>query len=766
MSAPFVYIFLSFSAGILAEVYLDIPGICFIAALITAAAAFRTKSFRTTFTAQILFLFCVGGFTYKHSDLKYHKSTLRTWVITNENETVAIRVRLRQTPEIHADFVVLRVDVLSISGKTISGVARLTVPEKMDPTPVVGDVLEAYARFRMPTSFRAEGCFNYERYLQKEGIHVLGSIKSAKLIRIVEVGTGFKHWMSSMRLRMIQRVSGGFSPVEGGILRALWLDDRSGISRETEQTLIDAGIFHVVAISGFHVTVLLLVCLWALKRTVHFPVAMGLLSALLLFYLFLLEGRSSIVRSVLTFLVLAFSVYRQERPAMANVLALCALLQVAWNPLELFDPGFHLTYLSTAAILFVALPLCNVIRMPRKIYNYAWSFVIVSLSIQFVLAPYQAFIFHRISFGALLANFAAIPLSSFLIAAGTGALPSNLFHTMINPLIRFPVRWFVESSEFFSGMWLTTLPEPPLFLVLAFYASILTALLLRKKRLLCIIAAFASVVCFLWILTRQPQATGKLVLHFLDVGQGDSILIQYPDGTADLIDGGGFWNTEALDTGEAVLLPYLSHLGIVRLHRIFLTHAHADHMNGLISLSRYIRSDLFYCTRRPIADSGFQKLLQSSQVRIQGIRRGMLFKQGDVTIRVLAPEDRKYTRRVANDDSLVLLLSYRNHKILLAGDAEKSTEEILMKLEPSLKVSVLKVAHHGSKTSTSADFLNHFRPWISVISAGRNNWFGHPHPQVLRNLNERHSMVLRTDLQGTIRIHLDPESLRIESYED
>jgi competence protein ComEC len=766
MSAPFVYIFLSFSAGILAEVYLDIPAFCIVAALFAAVATFRTNSFAISLTAQILFLFCVGGLTYKLADLKYHKSELKAWVMEHENETVTARVRLRHTPEINEDFVVLRVDVLSISGKKINGVARLTIPGKLNPLPVAGDVLETFARFRMATSFRAEGCFKYERYLQKEGIHVLGSVKTTKLIRIVEAGTGFKHWMSSMRLNLIHQIADGFSPVEGGILRALWLDDRSGISRDTEQTLIDAGIFHVVAISGFHVTVLLLICFWALKRTVRFPIAMGILSALLVFYLFLLEGRSSIVRSVLTFLVLAFSVMRQERPAMANVLALCAFLQVAWNPLELFDPGFHLTYLSTAAILFVALPLCNVIHWPRKIYNYAWSFLIVSFAIQFVLAPYQAFVFHRIPFGALLANIVAVPLSSFLIAAGTGALPTGFFHSMLNPLIRFPVRWFVESAEFFSGLWLTALPEPSLFLVIFFYASIITALLLRKKRTLCSLAAFTSILCCLLILTWQPQTTGKLILHFIDVGQGDSILIQYPDGTADLVDGGGFWNTEALDTGDAVLLPYLSHHGIVRLHRIFLTHAHADHMNGLISLSRYIRSDLFYCTRRPIADPDFQKLLRSSAVRVQGIHRGMLFKQGDVSIRVLAPDDRRYTRKVANDDSLVLLLSYGKHKVLLAGDAEKNTEENLLRVEPRQRVSVLKVAHHGSKTSTSLEFLNHFRPGISVISAGRNNWFGHPHPMVLQNLNRQHSTVLRTDLQGTIRVYLDLDRIRIDSYID
>ncbi|HSE43520.1 MAG TPA: ComEC/Rec2 family competence protein, partial [Acidobacteriota bacterium] len=312
--------------------YLEVPAYCVILSFIIAAISFRMKSFAVLFASQTLLLFCAGALTYKEADRHYQKAAIHSWIATHENETVAARVRLRQTPEINKDFIVLRVDLLTVLGQETSGVARLTVPGKMERIPVAGDILEAFVRFKIPTSFRAEGCFKYERYLQKEGIHVLGSVKSTNLIRIVQEGNGFKHWMSALRLRMIQRVSSHFSPEEGGILRALWLDDRSGIEKETEQTLIDAGIFHVVAISGFHVTVLLLVCFWILKRSVRFPVAMAILSGLLLFYLFLLEGRSSIVRSVLTFIVLTFSVLRQERPAMANVLALCAFIQVAWNP--------------------------------------------------------------------------------------------------------------------------------------------------------------------------------------------------------------------------------------------------------------------------------------------------------------------------------------------------------------------------------------------------------------------------------------------------
>ncbi|MCI0442079.1 DNA internalization-related competence protein ComEC/Rec2 [bacterium] len=765
MSAPFVWIFISFSAGILAGVCLHVPAVCILIALFVAVISLRMNSFRIAAIAQLLLLFLAGTFSYQSSNSLYRKNELRNWVKDHESETVLVKAKLKETPEISSDFVVLRVEVLSISGKNIHGSARITVTGKIDHLPIVGDVIETYIRFRLPISFRAEGCFNYERYLQKEGIHVLGSIKNGNLIRITERGYGFRSWLSSVRLGMIHRLQHGFSQQDGGILRALWLDDRSGLQRETEQTLIDAGIFHVVAISGFHVTVLLLICFLVLKQVVRFPLAMAFLSVLLLFYLMLLEGRSSIVRSVLTFLVLSYAVLRHERPAMANVLALSALLQTLWNPFELFDPGFHLTYLSTAAILFVALPICNAIHWPRNIYRIVWSFIVVSPVIQFVLIPYQALIFHRVAFGSLLANLIAIPLSSFLIAAGVGALPLDVLQSTFAPVIRYPVRWFAESAEFFSGVWLKTIPEPSLSLVLIFYFAICLALIFRKKWKLLFAASITAILCFILIVTAKPsQPGGQLVLHFIDVGQGDSILIQYPDGTADLVDGGGFWNSQALDTGEAVLMPYLSHLGITKLHRIFLTHAHADHMNGLISLHRYIQSDLFYCTRKPISDTAFQKLIINTPTRVQGIRAGMKFRQGGVVLKVLAPDDCKYTRKVANDDSLVLQLEYQNRRILLAGDAELQTEESLVKNNSVTKLDVLKVAHHGSKTSTSKEFLNHFNPRMAVISVGRHNWFGHPHPKVLSELRRHHATILRTDLEGTIRIIIDDDEIKMDAF--
>jgi competence protein ComEC len=156
-------------------------------------------------------------------------------------------------------------------------------------------------------------------------------------------------------------------------------------------------------------------------------------------------------------------------------------------------------------------------------------------------------------------------------------------------------------------------------------------------------------------------------------------------------------------------------------------------------------------------------LIINTPIKIQGIRSGMKFKQGSVLLTVLAPDDCKYTRKVANDDSLVLQLEYQNRRILLAGDAELKSEESLVQRYSAAKVDVLKVAHHGSKTSSSKAFLDHFNPGMAVISVGRHNWFGHPHPKVISELRRHHATILRTDLEGTIRVIIDDE-IKVDTF--
>src|SRR5262249_20965723 len=311
------------------------------------------------------------------------------------------------------------------------------------------------------------------------------------------------------------------------------------------------------------------------------------------------------------------------------------------------------------------------------------------------------------------------------------------------------LRCFITASSFFGGLHSTFAVEPAAAVLISFYLLLALAIVIRsiKIRAVCL---FGIACCFLLILHPLEQpAAGVLRIHFLDVGQGDAILLEYPNGTYDLVDAGGFWNREALDTGEAVLIPYLSHLGVRQLNRVFLTHAHADHMNGMFTLFHYVKTSHFYVSRKPYGSSEFRRLLCSIPISPTGLSSGAEFVEGGVRVRVLAPDHPIPTRLVANDDSIVLLLEYQGKRILLTGDAEAPTEEKLRQI-PDLQADYLKVAHHGSDSSSTGAFLDRVRPKMAFISVGQHNWFGHPDPDVLHRLRQRHAVIYRTDQLGTM----------------
>ncbi len=294
-----------------------------------------------------------------------------------------------------------------------------------------------------------------------------------------------------------------------------------------------------------------------------------------------------------------------------------------------------------------------------------------------------------------------------------------------------------------------------------FYILLGIAIVVASRRLKVLFFVLVFLLLIVILMPRQPGPSGALQIHFLDVGQGDAILVEYPDGTCDLVDGGGFFNMEALDTGQAILLPYLCRIGVTKLHRVFLTHAHADHMNGLVSLIRYIPVEEFYVTRQPVGAMNYQSFLRNANRTPIAVSQGKTYQQAGVKLEVLSPQDSRKTNRVANDDSLVLLIEYRGKRILLTGDVELEAEERVSS-RLTTAVDYLKVPHHGSKTSSSEMLLRSLRPRVAFISVGSNNWFGHPDPDVLMRYRKNHVLIYRTDIHGTIRLRINDQGAAVE----
>ena len=760
MSAPFVWILAFFVSGILCARYVLVTPWILVPATIAPFFALKYSSFRISAAVNLVWVFFLTIALTQLQEQKYERNELRSWVAQNEKEVVSFTGVLIRTPELADQYFVIQVDVESISGRTVKGIARLTVSGELTTELVRGDRIESFGRFRIPRNFQTDGAFDYEQYLRTQKIHVLGTIKNEGLIHRTGKARSLKASISRLRLKWIRNTMHAYSEAASGILRALWLDDRGGLSQAQERALIDAGVFHVIAISGFHISVLLLLLFLLFKRIVSFRSAMAAACLFLLAYFLILEGRSSVTRSFLSFLIVAFAIWRYEQIRLANWIALSALIQLMLNPNELYDVGFQLTYLSTCAILFLVVPVSKILQRLPALYRYPLNFLLAGFIVQAVLIPYQIYIFHRIALYSLVANIIAVPVSSVLIGVSGMLMPAPLIAKLLRVPVQMALTGFMDFVSLAADFGVRIVPSPPLILVFLFYGTLLLFIVVRSKKWKILSLSFSTIVFAAILNPRPPVQTGALRLHFLDVGQGDAILIEYPDATFDLVDGGGFFNSDALDTGQAILLPYLARLRVSNLERVFLTHAHADHMNGLVSLMRYMPVSEFCITRQPVGEKSYQHFLRNINRAPTRLSRGTNYHRAGVQITVLAPEDSDTTNRVRNDDSLVLLLEYRGSKVLLTGDVERYGEEVIVsKLRGH--VDYMKVPHHGSKTSSSSILLNAVRPRVAFISVGHLNWFGHPHPDVLKRYRESHVSIFRTDVHGTIVLDIGKGTPRI-----
>jgi competence protein ComEC len=711
-----------------------------------------------------LLLVLIGSVFAQHQIETYDRNPLRAWVRLHEKEVVSFESILTRTPEISDEYFVLRVRIQSVSGVACEGNARLTVTGRLKEPSIVGDRIQAFARFRLGKNFRTEGAFDYERHLRSEEIHVLGTIKSPLLIHKLGAETSFRRYTSGIRLNWIQNTLQNFSPPESGILRALWLDDRGGLRRAEEQILMDAGVFHVIAISGFHISVLLLLLFLGFKKILTFRLAVTAACVFMFGYFLILEGRSSVTRSFLSFLIFSFAIWRYEQIQLGNWICLSAFLQLSINPQELFDTGFHLTYLSTAAILFFVVPVCKKFARLSRAVRYTLNFIVAGIIVQVVLIPYQIYVFHRVPLFTFFANIVAVPISSVLIVASMFLMPLPFLAKFVRIPVQAMIQTFLNSSGICAEQGVRIFTSPHLAFIIGFYALIVFTIVVRRRAWKIVLSGISCLLLICILFPRPAKPGGVLQVHFLDVGQGDAILLEYPDGTYDMVDGGGFFNADALDTGQAILIPYLCRMGVTRLHRVFLTHAHADHMNGLISLMRYIPVDEFYVTREPVGESSYQQFLRRINRSPIRISHGHKFEQEGVMLEVLSPQDCNRTLQVKNDDSLVLLVQYRGKSILLTGDIEARSEQVLQNRVQS-RIDYLKVPHHGSKSSSSLTLLQALRPRTAFISVGSNNWFGHPNPTVLSRYRQMHVLVYRTDLHGTIRLRISDHESRVQIAE-
>jgi competence protein ComEC len=387
-----------------------------------------------------------------------------------------------------------------------------------------------------------------------------------------------------------------------------------------------------------------------------------------------------------------------------------------------------------------------------------------------------AVFFSRITFAGLMLNFLAIPLMGVAQVAGMCVVPLALVSAPMAGFAGFVAHLgaagLVWSADLVRYVPQSTfrVAQPAWAAVCAYYLALGWWWAGERRAW---VPCAAIVLAATWIVAEPwawlaARGDGRLHVTFLDVGQGDSLLVRFPRGTTMLVDAGGLGRSSSFDIGDRVVAPVLRAAGIRRLDYVVLSHGDPDHIGGLPAIIREFRPREVW---EGIAVPSFEPLTalrvqtQALGARWANVYAGDRIRVDDVDVLARHPMPADWERRrVRNDDSLVLDLRWRNVSVLLTGDVGKGVERSLEEGVPPPALRILKVPHHGSLTSSSVDFVRRLAPQVAVVSVGRGNHFGHPAPDVLDRYHDVGAAIFRTDRDGAVTLETDGRSIELQSF--
>jgi competence protein ComEC len=686
--------------------------------------------------------------------------------------------------------------------RRVSGGALIRVAGSLAPASI--GQWRAGRRVRLPVELHRaaryldEGVPDAERALQMRGTSLLGSAKSGALVELLARANWLDERMADVRdlaRRAIGDAVGRWSGRSASIVTAIVIGDRAGLDDDVQRRLQEAGTYHVIAISGGNIAILAGLMIGGFRLAgLLGRAAMGASIALLIGYGSLVGGGASVDRATLMAVVYLGARAGDHRSPPLNALSAVALLLVAADPLSVADPAFVLTFGATLAILVVA-PVASaelLRRMPRRLAPLA-LLLVASAATEALLWPAGAIFFSRVTFAGLALNFLAIPLMAVTQVAGMALVPAmsaaRWLSLACGLVAHLGAEGLVRSADLvrFVPVVAFRVAAPAWLFVVVYYTALVVWWRTRSP-----VSMAAAVGAAIWMLAQPwtlvtSRGDGRLHVTFLDVGQGDSAFIRLPRGSTLLIDTGGLVGRPSLpssasivqtpatlagatgfDIGDRVVAPPLRSAGVRRLDYLVLTHGDPDHIGGAGSILHEFKPRHVW---EGIPVPGFAPLValrgvaQNLGLRWANVTAGEYLAVDGVDVTVRHPDPADWERqRVRNDDSVVVDVRWRNVCLLLTGDIGKVVERALApRVQPS-PLTIVKVPHHGSLTSSTREFIRALHPRVAIVSVGRANRFGHPAPAVLDRYREAGAEVFRTDQDGAVTVDTDGYSLDVHTF--
>lgn len=576
--------------------------------------------------------------------------------------------------------------------------------------------------------------------------------------------------LARWRSRVAEQLDARFG-TDAPLVRALLIADTRGLAPELRERYTDAGLVHVLSISGMHVGIIggaLLLLVEALRL----PAMLGRLAAVAITVLYVLAigAPPPAVRSAALFTALNIGRMLQRPVQVWATFALGALVPLL-EPRTVLDLGWQLSVAGYAGVIVSG-------KLARRVVPEGWRGwrgtlareLITGVLTTLATAPPVAWHFGRLSLVSPLSNLLAAPVVAllqptlFLAMLVPSDTVADLTADASRPMLR-ALDAVAAGAASLPGAAVVVAPT-----ALAAVVSIVGVIALfvagwRRHWATPATVAVAALALLAWVPAPRLGASGEMEIHVLDVGQGDAVALRTPKGRWILVDAGRTWQSG--DAGRATVIPYLRRLG-GPLALFVLTHPHADHVGGAASVVRALRPAALRDAAFVAGSEAYQAMLREAAyvgAQWQRVRPGERLELDGVQLEFLAP-DSAWTVSLTdpNAASSIVRARFGAVSILLTGDAEAEEEAWLLARDPgALRATILKVGHHGSRTSSTPAFLEAVDPRLALVSVGAVNGYGHPSPEVMSRLTERGATVLRTDQLGTVIIRSDGERVRVEA---
>lgn len=684
--------------------------------------------------------------------------------------------------------------------QALPGIVRLQVKE-CSRVFGYGDMLKVSGLLARPEQPGNPGAFDYRKYLERQGIRVVLLARGETSVQ--RVGTGGGNMVLDAALKVKQRLSMGatesLTDSQAAVINGIVFGSQGLIDRNTRQVFSETGVVHILSVSGLHVGLVLGGLLGLLRLFKASPSMIApLATPVLIFYALMTGLVPAVLRATIMALLFLWAHHLGRERDWPTTMALAALAILLWNPLQIYNPGFQLSFAATWGILYLGPAFTGYFslllkRLPPAVSLGMAQALAVPLAAQLATVPLVAWYYNMVTPVSIMANLLAVPLVGLillsgiiaallglvwlplagLVNAGTGAL-LDLFLALVTLLRKLPGAVFY-------------LATPPVYLAVVWYAALLGAVRASGTRgqVPCPTDTFSrerikgwalpAVALFLALLLIWWPFSGnhKLTVHFLDVGQGDSILIQAPSGKNMLIDAGG-WRDEfqtGRGAGDQVVTPYLRRIGVNRLDALVLTHPHEDHAGGAAAVVKNFPVGTAIVSpvpgkagdEIPPAYTALLAKMEDAGVPVQYAGTGdILLLDSDLSIEFLSPDIKDVSGLSLNDGSLVIKLTYGRRSFLFTGDVELEAQIWLLRKYVDMTADVLKMPHHGSRFLLP-EFVEAVNPRVAVITVGARNTFGHPARSTLDLLGRCGALVYRTDKDGAVIISTDGNRLEVKT---